>query len=123
MRFHAGQRDLVPALALRAGDDADGLPLRFENRSLLDMRLEIGADRGPAPRLALVADALERLAEADAVHVARGVDLLEAEQARRKAEDGFGTFETRAPDDVPVLWQRETPTEARGQVLPFRRRE
>ena len=48
---------------------------------------------------------------------------FEAEQARRKAEDGFGTFETRAPDDVPVLWQRETPTEARGQVLPFRRRE
>ena len=48
---------------------------------------------------------------------------FEAEQARRKAEDGFATYETRAPDDVPVLWQREAPTQARGQVLPFRRRE
>ncbi len=48
---------------------------------------------------------------------------FEAEQARRRSEDGFGTFETRAPEDVPVLWQREAPQEDRGQVLPFRRRE
>ena len=47
----------------------------------------------------------------------------EAAQARGRAEAGFETFETRAPDDVPVLWRRKPPTDARGQVLPFRRRE
>ena len=46
---------------------------------------------------------------------------FEAEQARRRMEDGFATFETRAPDDVPVLWQREAPADERGKVLPFRR--
>jgi hypothetical protein len=45
----------------------------------------------------------------------------EAAQARERAEAGFETFESRAPEDVPVLWQRDTAGESRGQVLPFRR--
>ena len=51
MRLLAGDGDLVPALALRAGDDADRVAGRFEDRPLLDMRLEIGGDRVPADRL------------------------------------------------------------------------
>lgn len=47
---------------------------------------------------------------------------FEAEQARRRAEDGFDTFETRAPDDVPVLWRGRTSADERDKVLPFRRR-
>lgn len=44
----------------------------------------------------------------------------EAAMARTRAEAGFETFETRAPDDVPVLWQRPADTRERGKVLPFR---
>ena len=44
----------------------------------------------------------------------------EAAQARERAEAGFETYELRAPDDVPVLWQR-TPPSAEATVLPFRR--
>ena len=50
MRFLTGHGDLVPALALRAGHDADRQPGGFEDRPLLDMRLEIGSDRAPADR-------------------------------------------------------------------------
>ena len=46
---------------------------------------------------------------------------IEEEQERERAAAGFDTFETRAPDDVPVLWKREPREERRGQVLPFRR--
>jgi hypothetical protein len=45
MRLLTGDGDFVPALALGAGDDADRQARRFEDRSLLDMRLEIGGDR------------------------------------------------------------------------------
>ncbi len=48
---------------------------------------------------------------------------IEEAQERARSEAGFETFETRAPDDVPVLWQRGTAEEARGQVLPFRPRD
>src|SRR5262252_2301112 len=44
MRLLAGDGDLIPALALRPSDDADRLLHRFEDRPLLDMRLEIGGD-------------------------------------------------------------------------------
>lgn len=46
---------------------------------------------------------------------------IEEEQERERAEAGFDTFETRAPDDVPVLWSRDPAPEERGKVLPFRR--
>ena len=48
---------------------------------------------------------------------------IEEELERQQAQAGFDTFETRAPDDVPVIWQREVETEQRGTVLPFRARE
>ena len=51
MRFLPGYRDFVPALALGADDDADRLARRFEDRPLLDMRLEIGVNRIATDRL------------------------------------------------------------------------
>ena len=60
VRLLAGDRDLVPALALRAGHHADRLARGFEDRPLLDMRLEIGGDRPRAHGLgAGKADPLE----------------------------------------------------------------
>ncbi len=50
MGLLAGHRDLVPALALRPGDDADREARGFEDRALLDMRLEIGRDRAASDR-------------------------------------------------------------------------
>src|SRR5690606_11067239 len=44
---------------------------------------------------------------------------LEEEQAEADAGRERDQFETRAPNDVPILWQRQEPT--RGQVLEFRR--
>jgi len=50
---------------------------------------------------------------------------LEEEQAqalaRERAPGGFDTYETRAPDDVPVLWQRTPRPSSDATVLPFRR--
>src|SRR6516225_9930195 len=67
-----GDRDLVPALALRTRDDTDRLAGGFEDRPLLDMRLEIGCDRLAADRLGTgEPDALEFGAERDAAHIVR----------------------------------------------------
>ena len=44
MRLHAGHGDVVPALAERAGDHADGGVGILEHRALLDMRLEVGPE-------------------------------------------------------------------------------
>lgn len=44
---------------------------------------------------------------------------IEEEQEQALRESGFDTFESRAPDDVPVLWQRPERDEERGKVLPF----
>ena len=66
MRLLAGDRDLVPALTLGAGDGADRLLCRFEDRYLLDMRLQIGGERPSADRLgASKADPREFGAEID----------------------------------------------------------
>src|SRR5262249_40155452 len=66
MRLLPRNRDLVPALALGAGHDADRLADRFEDRPLLDMRLEIGGDRMSADRLGSgKADSLKFGAERD----------------------------------------------------------
>ena len=66
MRLLPGDGDLVPALALGAGHHADRLARRFEDRPLLDMRLEIRGDRTSAYRLgAGEADPFELSAESD----------------------------------------------------------
>src|SRR5579885_3443903 len=66
-----------------AGDDADRQPGRFEDRPLLDMRLEIGADRAAADRLGTgKADARQLGAEADAGGVVGpGEAVFEVEDA------------------------------------------
>ena len=46
-----GHGDLIPADALDALDHADGLALGLEDRPLLDMGLEEGADRAAADRV------------------------------------------------------------------------
>src|SRR6202040_2706679 len=82
-----GDGDLVPALALRPGYDADRLLCGFEDRPLLDMRLEIGGGRPAADRLrAGKADALELGAERDAGNVVRPRETLgEVEDAGEHA--------------------------------------
>lgn len=42
-------------------------------------------------------------------------------QARERAAAGFDTYESHAPEDVPVLWQRTSHPSAEVTVLPFRR--
>ena len=97
MALHAGPRDLVPALALRAGDDADRLVLPLEDRPLLDMRLEEGADRPAADRLlAVIADLLQRLAEAHAVAVLDAERMLQREGAAEHARGHHGRREAAA---------------------------
>ncbi len=86
MALHAGPVDLVPALPLRAGDDADRLLLALEDRALLDMRLEEGADRPAADLLrSVVADLLQRLAEGHAVAVLDAERVVELEGATEHA--------------------------------------
>src|SRR5580704_10903865 len=91
-----GDGDLVQALALRAGDDADRLGRRFEDRSLLDMRLEIGGGPPAADRLrAGKTDALEFAAECEAGQIVRPCETVgevedtgehaRADHRRRKA--------------------------------------
>ena len=82
-----GHRDLVPVLALGAGDDADRLLLVLQDRALLDMGFEIGADIPAADRGgAVVADALEFVAEQVAGDVVGpGEHLLFAEHAGKGA--------------------------------------
>src|SRR6516225_11182430 len=70
MRLLPGDGDLVPALALGAGHHADRLARRFEDRPLLDMRLEIRGDRTSAYRLdTRETDPFELGAEGDAGQV------------------------------------------------------
>src|SRR6266478_3957080 len=72
MRLLTGDGDLVPALALGAGDDTDRQARRFEDRPLLDMRLEISGDRAVADRFgAGKPDPIELGAEGDAGDVVR----------------------------------------------------
>src|ERR1700761_5719260 len=72
MRLLPGDRDFIPALALRAGHDADRLSRRFEDRSLLDMSLEISGERPAADLLrAGKADAIELSAECDPGQIVR----------------------------------------------------
>ena len=82
MRILAGEDELVPALTLRIGDDADGLALVLEDRALLDVRLEEGVHRPSADRLrAVVADPLQFLAHGLAVDIGAREAVLEREDA------------------------------------------
>jgi hypothetical protein len=84
--FHAGPVDLVPALTLRAGDDADRLLLALQDRSLLDMRLEEGTDLATAHLLlAVVTDLLQRLAEGDPVAILDAQRVIQFESAAEHA--------------------------------------
>jgi membrane associated rhomboid family serine protease len=47
---------------------------------------------------------------------------IEEELERERAASGHNTFEPRAPDEVPVLWQRDA-TEQPGTVLKFPSRD
>ena len=45
---------------------------------------------------------------------------IEEELEQQRNDHAHDTFEPRAPDDVPVLWQHAAMPEERGKVLPFR---
>ena len=70
VRILTGDRHLVPAHRLHAGDDADVLALGLQDRPLLDMQLEerrqrmLAAALGPA-----IADRIERRGEGHAVAI------------------------------------------------------
>ena len=87
MRLLAGDPDLVPALALRAGDDADRVAVGFEDRPLLDMRLEIGGDLAAAHRCgAGEADPRQFGAERDAAQIVGPAEtVVEVEHAGERA--------------------------------------
>ena len=72
MAFATGQRDLVPALALRATYDPDGLLMVFQDRALFDMRFEIGGHRSFAATFTLVADTTQFVAQCGTVAVGYG---------------------------------------------------
>src|SRR3990167_4684150 len=93
MRLLAGQRHLQPPQPLAVGDDADVLALGFEDRALLDMQFEIGAELLLADRLlALEADALELVAEAGTLRVLAVVSpaLFEDTGKDTRGEHGGG---------------------------------
>lgn len=48
---------------------------------------------------------------------------IEEELERDRDAAGFDTFETRAPDAVPILWHRPDVNEEFGKVLPFRKHQ
>ena len=77
VRFLAPHRHLIPAHALNAGDDADHLVLGLEDRPLLDVKLEHRLELDVAGLgLALVADALQFIAELDALAVLARIGIV-----------------------------------------------
>ena len=70
MAFEAGDLAVVPQHALAGIDHADGLVFGLQDRALLDVQFDeaaeiLRADRGRAA----IADAVERLADRDAVGI------------------------------------------------------
>jgi hypothetical protein len=97
MRRLAGDRDLVPAHALHALHDADHAGLVLEDRALLDVQLEHGGEfPGAGLVLALVADALELIAEGLAVAVGARIREFGREHAGKDAGGEHGRREARA---------------------------
>src|SRR4030081_2698154 len=78
-------RDLavIPGDALAAIDHADGLVLGFQQRSLLDVQFDKGAELALPDRLrATITDAVERLADADAGGISARQNILGGVVAR-----------------------------------------
>ncbi len=97
VRLHAGDGAVVPADAEHAGDDADRLVVVLEHRPLLDVGLEVAADRMRARLLgADVADALELVLHRLAFGVLRGVGVLEGEGLGEHARAHHHRHEARA---------------------------
>ena len=70
VRVLAGHRHLVPAHRLHAGDDADVLAFRLQDRALLDVQFEERRQRMLAAALAAaIADRVERRGERHAIAV------------------------------------------------------
>ena len=86
MALAAGHRDLVPAHTLHALDDADHAVLVFEDRALLDMKFEHGAELARSGFLsALVADALQLVAERSAFAIGARVGVFRGKHAGKDA--------------------------------------
>ena len=117
MGAEADDFQLVPALPLCGGHDADVEVFRFQNRPLFDVQLEGGVDRHAAHRMLTgVADAFQRLTEADAMLVAARQAVLEIEypgehpggdHRRREARAFFvgpvDHFNCAFGDDLPIV--------------------
>ena len=102
MRLLADDGDLIPALPLCAGYDADRQPGGFEDRPLLDMRLEIGGDRAAADRRrAGKADALQFRAEGQRSTLLSGVArAAERSKTPVKAPEPTIAGENREPSSL-----------------------
>ena len=86
MRLPAREFDLVPAHALHSSDNANCLLIRFEDRSLLDMKFEHGAELNRAwSYLASVADTLNGLSECHALAIDPAVGVFSGKDARMNA--------------------------------------
>ena len=95
MGLHALDGNVVPADALDAGDDTDGFLLCFEDRALLDMGLEMGAQPVAARLLvAEIADTGQFLAHGLAVDVLLAVAVGQVEGAGKDARADHGRGET-----------------------------
>jgi hypothetical protein len=97
MRVLAGHRHLVPADALAALHDADHRLLVLQDGTLLDMKLEHGAEFPRAHLLlALEADALELIDQDLAVTIGERVRLVAREHAGEHARPEHRLGEARA---------------------------
>ena len=97
MAVLADDIDLVPALALGGGDDADVGAVLFEDRALLDVQLEEGVHRPAADLLgAGVADPIQFLADRLAVEILDAEGEIEREGACEHARGGHRRCEARA---------------------------
>ena len=101
MGFGARDGHLEPALPLGAGDDADGLFFRLQNRALFDMGLEEGADLAAAAfLLAEVADAFQFLAHGLAVQIGPAVAVVEIEHAGQRRPEATMAGAKREPSSL-----------------------
>jgi hypothetical protein len=95
--LHAVDGQARPRDGDDAVDHADVQSFLLEERTLLDVQLEVGAKRPRHARLgAEIADALQLVHEPDAVLVARVVGVLEGDLARHDAAGDHGRLKARA---------------------------
>ena len=97
VRFHPFDRAVEPALPLQSLHHADDARVGFQQRPLLDVRLEEGVHRlAAAGPLAGVADAVQFLGYGDAVVVGARQAVVEAELAAEDARCQHGRGEAAA---------------------------